>query len=77
MNRSKPKSSMRAALSKVAHKLTPSSHSSKGSDALAGSEEEFAEMQKREVEEQKRKADYAKYNLGSKGFGKGSMQMGG
>ena len=68
---------MRAALSKAAHKLTPSSHSRKGSDALAGSEEEFAEKKRREEEEQKRKAEYAKYNLGSKGIGKGSMQMGG
>jgi hypothetical protein len=29
------------------------------------------------VEEQKRKEEYAAYNLGKKGLGKGSMQMGG
>jgi ribosomal protein L12E/L44/L45/RPP1/RPP2 len=68
---------MRAVLSKAAQKLSPSSHSSKDCSSLAGSEEEFAEKKKRETENEKRKEEYAKYNLGSKGFGKGSMQMGG
>jgi hypothetical protein len=72
----KSKSKLRATLSKAAHALYPS-HAKKGSDALAGSEEEFAEMKRREVEEQKRKEEYEAYNLGKKGLGKGSMQMGG
>jgi hypothetical protein len=68
---------MRAALSAAAHKLSPSSRSSKGSAALAGSDEEFEKMKKAEVEGEKRKEEYKQYGLGSKGFGKGSMQMGG
>lgn len=68
---------MRAALSKAAHKLTPSKHSSKGSESLASSEEEFEKMKRAEGDAEKRRAEYKQYNLGSKGFGKGSMQMGG
>jgi hypothetical protein len=35
------------------------------------------EKERRETEDRKRKEEYAKYGLGSKGLGKGSMQMGG
>lgn len=70
---------MRAALSKAAHRLSPSHSRSSSKDAavLAGSEEEFESMKKQEVEAQKRQEEYAKYGLGAKGFGKGSMQMNG
>lgn len=68
---------MRAALSKAAHKFSPSSRSSKDRDPLAGSEEEFEKMKKEEAEAQRRKEEYEKYNLGKKGLGKGGMQMNG
>lgn len=70
---------MRAALSRAAHRLTSPSRSSSSSqgrgDALAGSEEEFERLRRQEVEAQKRKEEYDKFQLGSKGLAPGSMQM--